>query len=175
MTRPISLAPKFNNFPQTLTALIQWVLWCYEYKDEKWTKVPKQPNGMNASTANSATWCNFEKVCAAYQAGGYDGVGIVLTSKPLNNGLYLIGMDFDNCLANGELDDGPRKATELLDTYWEISPSGEGIRLFYLQDNPVKARKIKVDGKSREVYSTGRYLTVTGHIVGQSKEVRYVA
>ena len=73
------------------------------------------------------------------------------------------------------LDDAPRVAIELLNTYAEISPSGEGIRLFLLHDMPIPAVKNNVEGKSREIYSTGRYLTVTGRTFGQAKDVRHVA
>lgn len=175
MTRPIPIIPKFDNFPAILTAQPSWVLWSYALKDGKWTKVPKQPGGHFASTTNTATWSTFDAVRAAYQLGEFDGVGIVLTGEPLDNELYLIGMDFDHCLTNGVLDDEPRKAVELLKTYCEISPSGEGIRLFLLHDNPTPACKKNVAGKSREIYSGGRYLTVTGHVFGQPKEVRRVA
>lgn len=175
MTRPIPLTPNFDNFPTILTAQPSWVLWCYSMKDGKYTKVPKQPDGSYASTTNPATWCCFDSVRAAYQHGGFDGVGIVLTGKPLDNGLYLIGLDFDHCYTENVLDDDPSKAMMALDTYSEISPSGNGIRLFLLHDKPTTACKVNVKGKSREVYSTGRYLTVTGHAIGQPKEVRHVA
>lgn len=172
--RPIPLPPKFGNFPSVLIAQHSWVLWEYVLKGGKWTKVPKHPGGSNASTINPATWSSFNCVHTAYQRGGFDGVGIVLTGKPLNSGLFLIGLDFDHCLIDGVLDDCPRKATELLDTYCEISPSGEGIRLFLLHDIPTQACKTNVAGKSREIYSSGRYLTVTGHSLGQAKDVRHV-
>lgn len=175
-TRPIPLAPIFGNFPPILSALPSWVLWRYEPKEGQWTKVPKQPDSRNASTTNPATWSNFERVRAAYRPERFDGVGIVLTGKPLEGGLYLIGLDFDHCLAGSVLNEEPRKAAELLNTYCEISPSGEGIRLFLLHDKIIPACKTnKADGNSREVYSAGRYLTVTGHTFGQLKEVRHVA
>lgn len=175
-TKPIPLAPLFDNIPPILTAQPSWVLWSYAIKDGKWTKVPRQPGGSYASSTNTATWHTFASVRAAYQLDKFDGVGIVLTGKPLENGLYLIGLDFDHCLIAGVLDDAPRKAVELLGTYCEISPSGEGIRLFLLHGKPTPACKTnKADGKSREVYSSGRYLTVTGHTIGQPKEVRHVA
>ncbi len=174
--RPIPLTPIFGNIPPILTALPNWVLWRYELKDNQYTKVPKQPSGNNASTINAATWSTFDKVRAAYQPKKFDGVGIVLTGKQLSNGLYLVGLDFDDCLADGVLTKDPRKATELLDTYCEISPSGQGIRLFILHDKIIPACKTKkADGNSREVYSWGRYLTVTGHTFGQPKEIRHVA
>ena len=113
-TRPTPLAPIFDNIPALLTTQPNWVLWRYELKDGKWTKVPKRTNGSNASTANPATWHTFASVRAAYQRVGFDGVGIVLTGKPLENGLFLVGMDFDHCLTAGVLDDAPRKAVEAL-------------------------------------------------------------
>lgn len=175
-TRPTPLAPIFDNIPSTLAAQPSWVLWSYAIKDGKWTKVPRQPGGSYASSTNPATWHTFASVRAAYHPDKFGGVGIVLTGQPLENGLYLVGLDFDDCLISGVLDDAPRKAVELLDTYCEISPSGEGIRLFLLHDKPTPARKTnKADGKSREVYSSGRYLTVTGHTIGQAKDVRHVA
>lgn len=173
--KPTPLAPNFDNLPGTLTAQPSWVLWSYALKDGKWTKIPKQPGGYNASTTNPTTWCTFASVRAAYHPDKFDGVGIVLTGKPLVNGFYLIGMDFDHCLTNGVLNDGPSKAVELLDTYSEVSPSGEGIRLFLLHGKLIPACKTdKADGKSREIYSSGRYLTVTGHTIGKAKEVRHV-
>lgn len=173
--RPTPLAPIFDNLPAALTAQPSWVLWSYALKDSKWTKVPKQPGGSNASTANPATWGSFNTVRTAYHPNKFDGVGIVLTGKPLTNGLFLVGLDFDHCLADGVLDDAPRNAVDQLDTYCEISPSGTGIRLFLLHDKPTPACKKNVAGKSREIYSGGRYLTVTGHIFGQPNEVRHVA
>lgn len=175
VTRPKPRTPSFDNFPKTLTALNNWVLWSYVLKDDKWTKVPKQPSGSFARTNDSKTWNSFDAVSDSYHPKIFDGVGIVLAGKPLDNGLYLIGLDFDHCLTEGVLDDAPHKAVDSLDTYSEISPSGEGIRLFLLHDKPTKARKNNIDGKSREVYSTGRYLTVTGHTIGQPKEVRHVS
>jgi primase-polymerase (primpol)-like protein len=174
-TRPLPLAPNFDAFPPILTGQSHWVLWRYSLKDGKWTKVPKKPDGRNASTANAATWCTFNVARTAYARGGFDGVGIVLTGEPLANGLYLIGMDFDHCLNAGALDDDPREAIDSLDTYAEISPSGEGVRLFLLHDKLIPAKKINISDKSREIYSGGRYLTVTGHTLGRPRTVRHVA
>ncbi|MDO8264668.1 MAG: hypothetical protein Q7T21_15795 [Gallionella sp.] len=175
ISQPKPLAPIFENFPPILTAQPSWVMWSYAIKEGKWTKVPKQPGGYNASSTNPATWSTFDSVRIAYQRGGFDGVGIALTGQPLENGFYIIGLDFDDCLTGGVLDNDSQKAVEQLDTYWEISPSSEGIRLFLLHNKPIMACKINVAGKSREIYSSGRYLTVTGHIIGRVKAVRHVA
>ncbi len=172
--RPIPLVPNFDCFPNVLTTLPNWVLWSYELKNGKYTKVPKRPCGQNASTTDPDTWRSFDIVRTTYPRGGFDGVGIVLTGMPIRNELYLIGMDFDHCLTAGVLDEDPRQAVDKLDTYSEISPSGEGIRLFLLHDKIIPARKRNVDGKSREIYSSSRYLTVTGHTFGDAREVRHV-
>jgi primase-polymerase (primpol)-like protein len=48
-------------------------------------------------------------------------------------------------------------------TYAEWSPSGEGIRIF-CRAKPMAAG-VNVDGV--EVYTSGRYLTVTGHVLAE--------
>ena len=46
-----------------------------------------------------------------------------------------------------------------LGTYLEISPSGKGLHLFALCDEPLKGGNAK---NGREMYSKGRFMTVTG-------------
>lgn len=175
--RPKVLTPKFGTMPKLLTALPErWVLWRYEWSGERWLKVPKQPNRRNASATNPATWRNFAEVKAAYEntSSYFDGVGIALGPAIFINNIarYIVGVDFDNCKSDGEFDSFVMDAARELNTYVEISPSGIGIRMFLLHDKPVETRKVYVDGRSREIYSDKRYLTVTGWGEG---DVRYVA
>ena len=69
-----------DAFPAELTALPNWVLWRYEppkKPDGKWQKVPYQTNGYKAYTNNRHTWSTFERACAVYELGGYDGIGLL--------------------------------------------------------------------------------------------------
>ena len=144
------------GIPAELKAIPHWVLWRLEEREGKPTKTPYQANGLMAKVNDSATWTTFEKALAAYQQGGFDGIGIVLTDDD-----GLVGTDLDKCLdpETGELEAQAARIVADLPTYCEVSPSGHGLRLFGFGKLPIGGRR---KGKV-ELYETGRYLTVTGH------------
>lgn len=94
------------------------------------------------------------------------GVGLVLTGDG-----DITGIDLDHCISDsGSLSNLAAESISYAETYAEISPSGEGIRIFAL-GKVEKALKDDVSGV--EVYGTGRYLTVTGHqIEGTPSQIR---
>lgn len=179
MTSPMPSRPHFDaaTIPAMLRALPRWVLWRYELREGKWTKIPYQPSGHKAKANTLTTWATFEDAHAAYQhdTTRYMGLGIML------NGDGLIGLDYDDCIA----DDGtiaPEVLADLaaLGTYAERSPSGRGVRVFLLNHTGgapgwhknSAARFTLPTGETMagaiENYATGRYLTVTGNrIAGQ--------
>ena len=86
-----------------LCAQQRWVLWDYERRGDKLTKVPKQPNGRNAKSNDPATWSSYAAVKAAFLRGvtikqgkgAFDGVGYVLGSDD-----DIVGTDCDDCLGS---------------------------------------------------------------------------
>lgn len=139
------------SIPQELLQLHQWVNWRYEMRRGKQTKVPYNPRTLkHASSTAAHTWGTYQE--AVMRVSGKTGLGIVLTPP-------YIGIDLDHCVdAQGELS---LLAQEILarfsTTYHEWSPSGMGIHLF-LRGNLAKS----VHTPLGEVYTTGRYFTVTG-------------
>ena len=171
---PSTLQPKFNQIPEMLKAIPNWVCWKLEYRDKKWTKIPKQQNRRNANPTDSSTWGNFSDIQTAYLAGTnfFSGIGFVLDGKPITvngNEVFLAGLDFDHCVNGDDIDPFANEIIEKLDTYVEYSPSGKGVRLFVLVDKLIPSRKVTLNSKSREFYSNGRYLTVTGRGGGEIK------
>jgi putative DNA primase/helicase len=65
--------------PGSLAELEQWLLWRYEQRDGKPTKVPYQINGTRASSTDPATWCAFESALNAWQKhpSRWAGIGFV--------------------------------------------------------------------------------------------------
>ena len=170
------LDPKFEKIPSLLVELPRWVLWRCESINGRSTKIPKKANKGNANVTDPSTWLNFSAAQNAYQKSHeyFSGVGFVLDGKPLmieGSLRYLIGLDFDQCITDFGLDPAIQEIRNRLDTYCEISPSGTGIRMFVLSNLLVPAIKRKIAGKSRELYSNQRYLTVTGRGEG---EIRYI-
>jgi hypothetical protein len=76
----------------------------------------------------------------------------------MSKGLHLIALDLDDCIRGPEIHP---KALELIrNTYAEISPSGSGVRAFFIGYYP-KLKKA-ADGLSIEVYSDKQFVTLTG-------------
>ena len=71
--KPIGLKVIIENIPAQVKIFRQWLLWRYEERDGKWTKVPYQISGALASVTNPQTWNDFDAVVAAYENGGSDG------------------------------------------------------------------------------------------------------
>jgi putative DNA primase/helicase len=153
----IALIPE--NIPDELTERPQWVLWRLEERAGKLTKVPYTNTGHRASSTDLLTWTTCATACAAYERGNYDGVGFVLSS-----GDPYTGIDLDNC-RDPETGMIAKWAQEIVDRvqggYVEVSPSGSGIHII--------TKGAARDGGMRkgpiEMYSRGRFFTITGRIL----------
>lgn len=156
-----------NVIPSELLALPRWVVWKYEMRDGKPTKVPHSARGGMASSTDAATWSTHAEATAALSKGAWDGIGFVFA-----RGDGLVGIDLDDCAHNGELSADARAILAQFPTYAEISPSGTGVKLFMRGSLEGKARRRDVK-RGIEMYADGRYFTVTGRIVeGHPSEVR---
>jgi hypothetical protein len=133
-------------------------LWKYEDRDGKPTKVPYQTNGKRASSTNKATWTTFDAVITAVT--GYDGIGIML-------GDGLAGIDLDHCrdAETGVIDEWAQAVIDHVDSYTEVSPSGEGIHVLVTAGDVLPETAAKRRG-TVEFYQRDRYLTVTGNVIG---------
>lgn len=152
--RPIPINVYTDQIPLDLMSVPQWVCWKYKWNGKKWTKPPIQPNGYNASVTNPKHYSEFPEVVAAYEKGGFDGIGFVLTAND-----PFVGIDIDHCLFEDDvITDEARKIIEEVGSYTEISPSGTGIRIIA---NGIIPHAIK--RQELEMYGRDRYLTMTGH------------
>ena len=156
---------KVQKIPQTLKDLGEFCCWKYEVKDGRKTKVPYNPvTGYGARTNDPSTFVPFD---TAVNASGYDGIGIRVSGA-------FVGIDLDHCMEDGNIVSWAKEITDrFADTYIEVSPSGEGIRIFCLLPDDLnydtEAYYIKKDGI--EVYIPGytnRFLTVTGNSLTQA-------
>jgi hypothetical protein len=156
--------PNQANILHWLKGFPNWVCWKLKKRGDKWTKPPLNPKtGKDAKVNDPKTWSDFETAWAAYEQKNYDGIGIVLTKK-----MGIAGFDFDHCIdESGNLDKKVLRYIQSLDSYTEISPSGTGIRIFAFGSLPPGRRK----KGPYEVYSHGRYLTLTGNIFEEKKEI----
>jgi RecA/RadA recombinase len=174
---PRYLCPDFDRMPPELKLLKNWVLWAPIWNGKKWTKRPIQVSGFGASTTTAKHWSAFEDVLRAYQRAvqrGYmetrekspgavqrhpiGGVGFVFDGRPDESGLVFAGVDFDKVISGGEIASLAQERIRRFRSYIERSVSGDGLHVI------VKARALAsgIAHDGVEMYTTGRYFTMTG-------------
>lgn len=147
-----------TSFPAELTVLPQWVLWRYEVRKGKRTKIPYQIDGAPASSTKPATWTSYE--CAVAVLGipakrPYDGIGFVFSADD-----PYCGIDLDHFLdRGGEYELRAIDIIDALNSYAEYSPSKTGAHVIVRTQLP--AGFVRQPGRV-ECYDSGRYFTVTG-------------
>lgn len=123
------------------------------------SKRPLTVTGRAASVTSPRTWSSLK---AARESDVGDGLGFVL-----GDGIGCIDLDdvFDG---RGRLDPAAKwLLAELPETWVEVSPSGKGLHIWgFLPEG--RGRVVKRRGVSVEVYSQGRYMTVTGVSYGDA-------
>ncbi len=149
-----------ENIPQALKAIPQWIVWNWQWNGKKWNKPPLRLDGSGARVNEVKSAYSFEDVSKV--ADSFDGVGFIL------EGSSIIGVDIDNCRnsVTGELTQFATDVINQLDTYCEVSPSGEGVKLLIrTTENGIErlnGYRCKNDRVGLEVYCRGRYFTITG-------------
>lgn len=118
--------------------------------------MPVRPDGVAAASTRPETWSRFAEVDAAS-----DRVGFVLGGTVA--GKRVVCVDLDHCIdSQGRLSEGARKVLDLFpDTWVERSPSGDGLHVWGVMGWRRHRCVTEVLGQSVEVYSSGRYVTVT--------------
>lgn len=159
--KPTYLKVHPENIPDELIQLPQWVCWRAVWRDGRWTKIPYQPDGRFAKSTDPATWAEFGECLETYQVRGFDGLGFVLTRDA-----GIIGVDLDHCIdADGNVAPWAQQAVGTLGSYTETSPSGDGLHILVFGTFPGGMTGRRKGGV--EVYAEGRYLTVTGRVLGE--------
>ena len=157
--------PALHQIPEALKpweTAKRWVCFKIEQRGNGTTKPPYNPrSGYHASVSDPKTWGTYAEAVAAVSRFNLDGIGIVL-----GDGLFGVDIDHATDPATGK----PRaEAAEIIETmgsYTEISPSGSGFHILASGDFKPTANKKDFPGYSDkyalEMYSTGKYFTVTG-------------
>ncbi len=182
---PKCIPPNFEGMPPELKLLKNWLMWGLFWTGTKWTKRPIQVSGFGASSTKRKHWSTFDDVKQAYERAlerGYvelrvrgetlhlplGGVGFVFDGQPDAAGLVFAGVDFDKVISGGETASLAQERIKRLGSYTERSVSGGGLHVI------VKARPLAsgIAHGGVEMYTSGRYFTMTGHA---SENARVVA
>jgi len=170
----VELADKYRLVPEYMKARPQWVIWGYS-NDGKKRKMIYDPNAYwlpiatkdkYGSSIDPKKWATFDKILevyAEYLANPNKFVTIPLSGIgfALNEECGLIGIDLDDCRSDaGKMSDEALATLDKFNSYAEVTPSGNGVRIFSLGE--MKNKTGRNDGAGHEIYCRGRYLTITG-------------
>ena len=177
-------------------ALSRWMPWRTEMRKGKPQKMPHAVCGGAGSSTDPAKWGNraiAEKRAAAITNDlGPGGVSLVLGD--LGDGRALCGVDLDTCMDAGTMAPWASEIVERLSSYTEVSPSGSGVKVFFVADAEdvadLKRRGLLASGGGAkfarktgadhppaiEFYAGGRFFAVTdAHREGSPPDMRPVA
>ncbi|WP_267358705.1 MULTISPECIES: AAA family ATPase [unclassified Methylobacterium] len=166
--------PPFAGLPdlpalRELKSRPEWVAWDYFWKEKprKWDKPPVNARtGQFGSTSDPDTWAPYDVAARHAARNGLPGVGFVLSKDGV-----VSGIDLDGCRdrETGKLQSWAQVVVDFAETYMEVSPSGEGLRLIVKGT----ANCVVNHPAGVEIYADGRYLTITGqHVPGTPTEIR---
>jgi len=163
--QPITVFPE--KIPTDLRQFGQWVVWRYGKPRSSNGKPPKEPidprTGALADPTDPASWRSFAEAMAVYRAGGYAGIGVVLSAND-----PFTALDLDNCRNpdTGQIAAWAQQIIDALQSYSEVSPSGTGVRVMVAGKKPGgRCRRGSV-----EMYDQDRYVTMTGHHLAGTPE-----
>lgn len=156
-----------EEIPEELKRLDKWVLWRAEWnnKKEDYKKVPYATEGNKASSTNSDTWNSFDNVIDILENdNSFSGIGYVLNTDD-----DYICLDIDDAVDTNTGQLTSDLALEMINlTYCEYSPSGTGLHCFF-KGQLTEERKKKRTDLNIELYDRSRFMTFTGHSIGQSE------
>lgn len=174
----------YAAIPEELKSRDQWVTWRYipdPKAPNKPKKLPFNPRtGRAADSTNPQTWASFEIAVRAAKERRHEGIGYVFSENDPT-----FGGDLDDCFTDNTLAPWAEKIINDMQTYTEISPSGEGVKFFGVGTLPhsIKRFGAKIPASIKpvempggiELYSTGRFFTVTGqHLPGTPRTLHNV-
>lgn len=141
-----------DPIPAEMRAADRWMRYRLVPRAGKMTKVPTQTNGRMASSTASRTWTSHSTAKVS-RVG--EGLGFAL-----GEGFGCI--DLDDAIVDGRVQLWAQRILDRApETFIEVSQSGKGLHIFGRLPAG-RGRNLRGAGLSAEVYSTGRFIAVTG-------------
>jgi putative DNA primase/helicase len=173
-------AAGINQFliPIELRRRAQWVNWRSETRNGRPDKPPYiagPRQAGHASSTDAATWRLFDPAYSAVKLWA-DGVGFVPCADD-----DLVFIDLDGCIVDGEISTAALAIVEAFNTYTEVSPSGNGLRIVMhakLKSERHKASDVPWAGRhdkaELEVADRNKYFTITSrHVSSTPREIEH--
>lgn len=162
---------EYKNLPEALRQNGRFCCWQYEDRNGRRTKIPYSPfDGSRAKSNEPASFGSYEQALDAWKSQAYDGIGIGIFEG-------VCAVDLDHCIdPDGNLSEQAEKIVQMMHSYTEISPRGDGLHILFLADGfSYDTEKYYIMNRDAglEVYvagATNKYVTVTGRRYGSESE-----
>lgn len=150
--------------PAELKNKDQWIVWTSRNR-----KVPYAPWTKNSDPVDplkSENWTSFERAVQFVKHRDYDGLGFAFTAED-----DIVGIDLDDCVkdisikgnnVSVRLTSRHQDIVDSLDSFTEISQSGNGIHVFVRGD---VGGQVTDNDKDVEIYDRDRFFCMTGKVV----------
>lgn len=152
----------FSKIPHELKELHHWCGYKLQQRNGKTTKIPIDANTGDLGKSNDeSTWASFQTALDSINKFNCDGIGFYFKEP-------YIGIDIDDIqediksYQSGNGDNIVSEFVDMLGSYAEISPSGNGIHIILKGELPPNGSR----KGNKEFYSSGRFFTVTGNSIG---------
>lgn len=182
MQLPRTIPTRLEGMPSALKSYPQWVCWRLtraagtkpDSTGKLWTKIPVNPHtGQRGSCSDPETWGSYAEAEAYYCKHRHDddaytvahGVGFVFTAED-----PFTFIDGDGWVIGGELTPTAKTVIATLDSFTELSLSGNGIHHIVIGDKP--PGKCRLSDQGLEVYNQNRFVALTGQVLFGRQEVR---
>lgn len=141
----------------------QWIVWTSNNK-----KVPYAPwvKTDPIDPLDESNWTSYQQAVKFVKHRGFDGLGFVF--RPEGD---IVGIDLDDCVeeviindnnVSVRLTDPHQDIVDILDSFTEVSQSGDGIHVYVRGDVGGQVTDHDVD---IEIYDQGRFFCMTGNVV----------
>lgn len=153
----------YRSVPIELKEIDNWCGYKLQQRNGKTTKIPINANNGELGKSNDeSTWASFDKALDSINKFKCDGIGFYFNSPYFGIDLDDVRNDIDRYLNNDDDDNLVAEFVDLMGSYSEISPSGNGIHIIAKGELPDGGRR----KGNIEMYSSGRFFTVTGNKIG---------
>lgn len=159
----------YEAVPDELKELKQWCCFqlIYDEKRDKYTKIPVNAyTGEKAKSNDERTWADFET--ALESSKKYDGIGFFFKEPYIGIDIDDVETEIRRYKQDDHEDNIVSEFIEMMGSYAEYSPSGNGIHIIAKGELPKEGRR----KGNVEMYDSGRFFTVTGDI---ASEYRFIA
>ena len=156
---------KPDNIPDRLKKYDHWICWkkVLNQKRKTYDKIPiDAKTGKAASSSDSSTWTDFNTAHKVFLNNKkYSGLMFAFTEND-----PFVGIDLDHVFdpKTGEIIPWALEVIKLLNSYTEISPSGDGFHIIVEGDIPESRCQKGGNEPHIEMYRAKRFFTFTGNL-----------